>query len=255
MLCAGLPLGHSLSWRRLGPSRVRAGFTAGGGFVHPGAARDSAGGSADRGRDSAVSNAGAEQRRGATESAKRGRANGADIAADPTRTGCVHRRFTPAEPEGLVRELCRPALAPASGPVRRRFQRKAPSPAALAVPRSGIRGGPMLHLNSFKPKPSRTHPHQAGPSGLRLRAIRVSFTGRRIDPEIAARGLLPKRVAFAAASRTFNFPVLFQSVTSVGKAIQLSASMIGRCARVVSRSSAQATTYPPMARLAVDKCG
>ena len=72
--------------------------------------------------------------------------NEAGIAADLTRTGYGHRRFAyPKE------RLYRPALAPASGPVRRLVGCWAPFLPAWRFRGRSIRGGPALHLVRFRP--------------------------------------------------------------------------------------------------------
>ena len=146
---------------------------------------------------------------------ERRRANGADIAVDPTRTGCVHRRFTPFR-----------ARWTRHGSYAARRSRRHPVPSGggssarrLHQPHwrfrgRKIRGGFLLHLIPCEPKPARCHPQGAGSSGLRLRACaffhRLPQTVRRSLPWPVSKS---RRVCRRVENFS-DFTTIFQSFTS-----------------------------------------
>lgn len=184
-------------------------------------------------------------------------ANGVDIAAGPTAPVALTGGW-PTAPEEALRTMSPGARAgirsrQAVGPVQAPFL-----PAWRFRDRS-FRGGPAFHLVRTRPKPSPSHPRRAGSSGHPATCPRVLSTCHAAIRGSRRTGLFPGRAAFAAASNCPTVCCLSVIVTlrfrGLPEAIGLLASMIGCCARRVSRSSCASPTYPPQAVFAVDKCG
>lgn len=124
-----------------------------------------------------------------------------------------HRSLSPAfplreSPARLVRRLCRPALAPASGSVRRREGCKAPFLPAWRFRDRNSRGGSVLHLAAARPKPRRFHPRRAGSSGLPVAGLPLLFSAGCASIRRSPRtDRLQGRAVFATASKLSGLTV------------------------------------------------
>lgn len=168
-----------------------------------------------------------------------------------------HRSLSPAfplreSPARPNRRLCRPALAPASGSVRRREGCKAPFLPAWRFRDRKSRGGPALHLAAVRPRPYRFHPRRAGSSGLPMAGLPLLFRWPRADPKIVANMLASGPRGIRHRVEAFRPYRPRPGLTPSEERSGLLASMTGRCARRPSRSSFASLSYPLSPDFAVD---
>jgi len=163
--------------------------------------------------------------------------------------------LTPVAITGLSpREASRPALAPASGPVRRQGKRWAPFLPAWRFRGRVIRGGPLLPV-PLRPKPSRfltTLGRISRPTDV---VPITSFSRAMHCPKTAACYACFQDARLPPSRR--NSPTFLHLFRWLDLKAHSSSrlSIRGWCAPRVSRSRGASRIYPHAPQLAVDKCG